>query len=424
MRFALLGNDSDGLAMACALVESGQHQLAAYTAPVPDDIRRALNADARRVSDAEEVLADPAVDMVIVASSPASRAALLRRALQAERHVLCVRPGELSVEIAYEAALLQGDTGCVLLPLLPAALHPAIERLARLVKVQEQMAPASEVVGSLLLVEMEMAREGEILTRGEDAAKPALPGWEILRALGGEVEEVSAFARGEELQPGEVILVAGRFAGPGLFRMTLLPHRPGPTQRITVVGTKGRAELYFPHGAQGPAFLSRRDSAGELREESWDPWDPWPVLAKVFESALSRLPAHKGHVPELLRQAVATAPAAPRAARLADSATGPLTWQDAIRSLELDDAARRSVERRRASALEYPQATEEAGFKGTMTLVGCAMVWGVLVLLIVSAWVPGARYAIFPLLVVFLGLQLLRYLIPRRPGAGPPREGT
>src|SRR5205085_2826588 len=90
-----------------------------------------------------------------------------------------------------------------------------------------------------------------------------------------------------------------------------------------------------------------------------------------------------------------------------------LTWQTAIRCLELDDATRRSVERRRVSALEYPEASEEVGFKGTMTLVGCALLWVSLLLLILSAWVSWLKWAIVPLLILFLSLQLLRWMVPK-----------
>ncbi len=97
-----------------------------------------------------------------------------------------------------------------------------------------------------------------------------------------------------------------------------------------------------------------------------------------------------------------------------------LTWQDAIRGLELDDAARRSVRRRRASTLEFQEATEEAGFKGTMTLVGCSMLWMSLVLLILSAWLPWLGWFIAPVFGIFLVLQLLRWAVPPKPEKGPP----
>jgi len=92
MRFALLGTHPDGIDMACALVETGRHDLVAYTSaePVPDHILRRWGPDARRLHDLEDLLADPAIEAVIVAGTPANRMVQLRRALQSERHVLCV----------------------------------------------------------------------------------------------------------------------------------------------------------------------------------------------------------------------------------------------------------------------------------------------------------------------------------------------
>ena len=91
-----------------------------------------------------------------------------------------------------------------------------------------------------------------------------------------------------------------------------------------------------------------------------------------------------------------------------------VSWLDATRCLELSDALRRSVQRRRASALEYQEATEEASFKGTMTLVGCGMLWAMILILVLSNWLPRLGWLILPLLVVFLALQLFRWALPRR----------
>ena len=218
---------------------------------------------------------------------------------------------------------------------------------------------------------------------GGTGARPAFPGWDLLRALGGEVAEVSALAAGEHAEAGETILASGRFEAGGLFQATFLPGRPGGETRLVVVGDRGRAELAFPVGWAGPAFLDWTDESGEPREEAWDAWDPWPALAARFESAVA-------------------------------GQEGYPTWLDAVRGLELDDAARRSVERRRSSVLEYQEASEETGFKGTMTLVGCGLLWGMLLLLVMSYWFPPIRWLIVGLLVIFLGLQFLRYIIPSR----------
>src|SRR5438046_8733446 len=126
MRFALLGLHPDGVELVRFLVESGRHQLLVCTAPL-GDVPPGL-AGAQRVNDLEEVLANPAIEVVIVASPAEQRAVHLRRALQSERHVLCVWPPDDTPDIAYEAALIQKDTGCLLLPVLTEGRHPAVPR--------------------------------------------------------------------------------------------------------------------------------------------------------------------------------------------------------------------------------------------------------------------------------------------------------
>jgi myo-inositol 2-dehydrogenase/D-chiro-inositol 1-dehydrogenase len=375
MRFAILGTHPDGLALAEALAASGRHELAAYSTDEPR--LRALAGQARRVGDAEEILADPAVEAVIVAGPLDARPALLRRALQSERHVLCVHPAGDGPEIAYEAGMIRDDTRCVLLPILTEALYPAVRRLAEFVR--RDKGDDDSPTGQFLLLEVERPN-------GPPAGdKAAFPGWDVLRAIGGEVAELSAFAAAEEAGADEAVLVAGTFEHGGLFQATLLPPRDGQTCRLTVVGRRCRAELLFPVGPDGPAFLDWRDASGGQHEEHWDAQDLWPVLVSAFEEAVaSRPPA--------------------------------LSWQDEVRALELDDAARRSLARRRTSLLEYPEATEEVGFKGTMTLVGCGVLWAVLLLVILSVWVPRLGWAVVPLLAIFLVLQFLRYALPQRNG--------
>ena len=85
MRFALLGSHPDGLALADSLLATGRHELIAYTAAPPGAADRWGAAGLR--GDLEEVLADPAVEAVIVAGTPVNRPQQLRRALQSERHV-------------------------------------------------------------------------------------------------------------------------------------------------------------------------------------------------------------------------------------------------------------------------------------------------------------------------------------------------
>lgn len=401
MRFALLGDHPDGVEMASALVQSGRHHILACTTRLDEDVLRRWGGAPRRVGDLEEVLSDPAIEAVIVASHPSVRSAQLRRALQSERHVLCAHPADQTPEIVYEAAMIRNDTGCVLLPILPEATHPAFRRLAEFVPRKDG---AGSPIGSFRLLTMERGVAGEVLDGIWIAGqKPSLPGWDILRGIGGEIAEVSAFAEHEEPGEGEPVLVSGRFEQGGLFLLTLLPHEKQPNWRITVVGSAGRAELLFPLGWSGPATLDWRDAEGEQREEYWERWDPWPELVETFERLVAKSATPQVDSPLPLSKGGE------------GHSAQPLSWQDSIRALELDDAARRSIERRRSFLLEYPEATEEVGFKGTMTLVGCSMLWSVLLLLILSRWWPALGWLIVPLIVAFLGMQLLRYFIPKRP---------
>ncbi len=467
MRWALLGDHPDGLDMARALVDSGQHQLLVYSGPnIGMEYLARWGQKPRRVGDLEEALADPHIDAVVVAGGPALRPGQLRRALQSELHVLCVHPADDSPDIAYEAAMIKQDVGSVvLLPLLPQALHPGICRLAELARreeaattavtpvalsarqseapgLAEAIAPGPAEASSVLvqaavgraaglseprpapglsqhahrafaalaaarLLEYEQWSQEEVLLDADmDGHQPGLPGWDVLRAVGGEIGELIVLAAGEELAKSAPLLLSGRFVRGGLFHSLFLPNQAETRLRLALVQRHGRIELVFPHGYPGPATLRYVDDQGKEHEEHWQEWNPWAALVEVFEQKVVgtlRVPS--------VSDGTRSVPAA-------------LSWNDALRGLELDDAARRSLERRRASTLEYQEATEEASFKGTMTLVGCGLLWVSLALLILSVWVPVLGWFILPVFGFFLAMQLLRWVVPEKKPAAPAAPTT
>jgi hypothetical protein len=236
--------------------------------------------------------------------------------------------------------------------------------------------PATEAdIGVITL--LQMTRKAAIEVPPADPGcerKPTFAGWDVMRTLGGEIGEVSAFAEAEEIRQSETALVGGRFERGGLFQMTFFA---GDEECLIVVnGSMGRAELYFPQGWRGPAFLSTQTQGGELKEEAWQDWNPWSPLVEALDDALN---ASRD-------RGIATVPRVEErsATPSSDSLQSP-KWEDEIRCLELDDATRRSIQRRRSSVLDYQEASEEVGFKGTMTLVGCALMWGLLALLVALA---------------------------------------
>jgi hypothetical protein len=395
MQFALLGDHPDGIDMARALTASGRHGVAVYSgSPIGYVQLQRHGLEPRKIGDVEEVLADPEIDAVIIASSPMARPAQLRRALQSEHHVLCIHPADPSPDIAYEAALIQGDTGRVLLPLLPAALHPGFTRLAMLARNAPGMNPR--------LLELEIwTTEETLLESNWEGHKPGLPGWEVLRLVGGEIGEIYAQAQGAELAAGEPLLVSGRFVSELLFQATYLPNQAEARWRLSLVTASGRATLLFALGFPGPAQLTYATPEGETLTEEFDAFDPWLALVDRFEQAIAKR-AITRFQPGQIAEECLTRPAC------------QLGWQDELRALELDDAARRSAERGRSSTLDFQEATEEASFKGTMTLVGCSLIWLTVVLLIVSVWVPMIGWLVLPLFAAFLIMQALRWVLPAK----------
>src|SRR5438876_1492249 len=192
MRFALLGNNPDGLQMAQALVETGRHELAAYSGPAHQWESSSLRA-VRTFGDMEEILADPTIDAVIVAGDSGQRPLQLRRALQSERHVLCVFPPDQSPDITYEAAMIQADTRRVLLPILTAALHPGIQRLGVLIQTTK---PGS---GWVIQWDREYGSASDAGTQSKEKPLAAyFTDWEVLQTMGGPIAEISAFAEHSE----------------------------------------------------------------------------------------------------------------------------------------------------------------------------------------------------------------------------------
>jgi hypothetical protein len=86
--------------------------------------------------------------------------------------------------------------------------------------------------------------------------------------------------------------------------------------------------------------------------------------------------------------------------------------------LEIFDAVRTSVRRRRVVPLDYESASEESNFKSTMTAMGCSLLLVLMGLFFAMPLVPGLKYVFLPLLILFLGLQLFRWVVPKKEPIG------
>jgi hypothetical protein len=367
MRFALLGDEPDGLEMAGYLAGTGRYELAAVLdAAIPD-----FAPSATRFTDLEEVLADPKIELVIVAGKITVRGEQLRRALQSERHVLCVHPCADRLDRAYEAALIAEETKKLLLPLLPDGVQPVIMQLAQVLRDRAKGKAPFE----WLTWQQRM--------RAAHSPESVFGGWDVLRRLGGEIAEVSGFMELEEVALDKPLLATGRFEKGGLFQLVLLPGRKEEKTWLSIEAESLSVEL-----ERDPTSL------WHMAAPDTDLPLPAPTIKKRWQALLP---------------VIETALFDP-GQRL------PLTWDDEIRSLELEDALKRSIEKRRAVSMEYSEVSEETSARSSITLIGCGMIWLMLLVFAISIWVPWIRWLVVPMLVGFLALLAARWFVERTKG--------
>ncbi len=95
-------------------------------------LRLATAYDARLAASWPELLADPAVDAVVVATPPSTHAAIARAALEAGKHVFCEKPLALDEQEAADLVATVERTGRVLVVDHVLRYNPLLRALARL----------------------------------------------------------------------------------------------------------------------------------------------------------------------------------------------------------------------------------------------------------------------------------------------------
>jgi predicted dehydrogenase len=87
----------------------------------------------RTSSDLDEALADPTVDAVSIATPPATHHALVKRALEARKHVLVEKPLATCVSQAEELVELAASRGLTLMPGHTFLYSPAVNKVRELI---------------------------------------------------------------------------------------------------------------------------------------------------------------------------------------------------------------------------------------------------------------------------------------------------
>ena len=198
----------------------------------PDLLEAASKAhpQARTTADFEELLADPELDAVVIATPVVTHYELAKQALSAGKHVFVEKPQAQSSAEAEELAALAQEQGLVLMPGYLLLYHPALQRLKEVIDGGE--------LGDVLYLYGNRQNLGQI-RRDENAL------WSIgaqdlsmILHLVGE-EPVEAWARGESfLRSGieDVVFCYLRFPSGVIAHMHVSWLDPHKMRKLTVVG--------------------------------------------------------------------------------------------------------------------------------------------------------------------------------------------
>jgi predicted dehydrogenase len=192
---------------------------------------------ARPVADVGALLADETLDAVVVTTPSATHAGLVRRCLEAQKHVLVEQPLALSARESEELVALAARRGRLLMVAEPLLFQPATRKLKELI---------------------ELGRLGDVYYLHVIGHSPTRePGEEsVLWSLG--VTEVTVLLYLLADQPVEVFVHGDNYAQPGALEVAACWLRfatgitatlhlswldPSEERRVTVVGSRRSAVL-------------------------------------------------------------------------------------------------------------------------------------------------------------------------------------
>lgn len=370
MNFLILGAGPEEHAWANAIAQHAEHQLwAAFPGFAElEDVPRPLDLD--------DALAMAGVEAVLVGGDREVRIEWLRRVAAAGLPAICLHPPGDDSEAYYQVALSRTETGAVLVPDLPARLHPGAVALRRALENRE------------LGVFREIRHESTAGPGDGDLTRQVFSrAVDLVRSLLGEVGAVTATGDPPGQRPDQRLVVQLR--GPEARRAEVrIVAGPSEPSRVTVSGDQGSLTLEYHPTLTGQARLTHRTPGSEAVVTECAPWDPHAAILDVLAGSLQGQDAR----PNLL---------------------------DGTRAMELAEATARSLRRGRTVDLHYDEISEANNFKSVMTSTGCMLLLGILVALPAALagpalgwnWTLYLAYAIPPLLVLFMLMQSLRFAV-------------
>jgi predicted dehydrogenase len=191
--------------------------------------------NSRLTADFDEVLADPEIDAVVVATPVVTHFELAKRALLAGKHVFVEKPPAVSAAEAQELVSLAEERDLVLLPGHLLLYHPGVRKLKEIVD--------SGALGEVLYLYGNRQNLGQIRTDENALWSLGVHDLSVILHLIGE-EPSQVWARGESfLNPGveDVVFCYLRFPSGAIAHMHLSWLDPHKMRKMTVVGRERMA---------------------------------------------------------------------------------------------------------------------------------------------------------------------------------------
>jgi predicted dehydrogenase len=190
---------------------------------------------ARWASSFDEMLADPKLDAVVIASPVPTHYGLAKQALEAGKHVFVEKPPAMTTPEIDELVALAADRDRVLMPGHLLLYHPAVVKLKELVDTGE--------LGDVLCVYGNRQNLGRIRPYENALWSLGVHDLSVILHLLDE-DPVDAIALGRDfLQPGveDVVFCYLRFPSGRIAHMHLSWLDPHKMRKLTVVGTEKMA---------------------------------------------------------------------------------------------------------------------------------------------------------------------------------------
>ena len=228
---------------------------------------------ARATDDVEELLADPGLDAVVVATPVPTHAGLAARALEAGKHCFVEKPLAQSVAEAEEVVALARGTDRVLMVGHLLEYHPGLQKLKE-IAASGELGDIHYIYGNRLNLGKLRAEENALWSLGAHDVS-------VVLQLAGE-EPFECTAMGESyMRPGveDVVFCYLRFPSGLAAHLHLSWLDPHKERRFTVVGSRKMAtfddmELERKLTVYDKGFDEDFSSYGEYVTRSGDVWSP------------------------------------------------------------------------------------------------------------------------------------------------------